>query len=299
MHSETTAEDWYGGVRWPPTALHPRPLKKSFYAALREAIGKAAPAYESDVPADGGLAIDMRAGQMLTIRLLEGPQIVNLWAFNTNDTDERLWVQDMCLIEGIYLTRYSRLWGEMARFRPLLTVIEDTVSPVRGRGHPSVPHHFVFGGGGTPENWRRGGGNEGIATTWEQFARLADGYGIPAHRINDNVCFFQKTAVEPETQRFVILPSDAMAGDLVALFAELDVTVFLVLSPYVDGSKTPADLRGTRPRPVGVQVSEVLATPLRWPYPGMPYPDLSLYLDAEGARDDKPGPTPLEAYPNG
>ena len=295
--TDTDHEDWFGGLRWPPASLHPRPLKKSFYVDLRQRLSNSKMQSPQLIPAGRGLAVDLEAGRTITIRLLEGPQIVNLWAFNTRDTDERLWAQDGCLIEGLYLTRYSRLWGEMALFRPLLTVLEDSVSPVRGRGRPPVPHHFVFGGGGTPEIWRRGGGAASVSTTWEQFVDLAKPYGIPPHRITDNVCLFQKTAVESETQRFVILPSDALTGDRVTLYAEIDVTVLLVLSPYVDGSRTPRQIGDLRPRAVETVVSEVLETPLGWPYPGMPYPDMSLYLNESGTREQTPGRTLLKAQP--
>jgi uncharacterized protein YcgI (DUF1989 family) len=296
MTTSETLEDWYGGLAWPPTALHPRPLKRSFYEAVRATAGSVAVQKSSEIPASQGLALDMEAGHVLTLRLAEGAQIVNLWTFNTDDPDERLWVQDMCLTEGLYLTRFSRLWGEMARYRPLLTVIEDTVSPRRGVGDPSVPHHFVFGGTGTPSTWRLGGGHPGVRTTWEQFVNLASAYGIPSHRMTDNVCLFQKTAIEPQTQRFIILPSDAMAGDVVSLFAEIDVTILLVLSPYIDGSRTPAELTGMAPRRVTSEVTEFVAKPLGWPYAGMPYPKLEYYLGDDGARDPEPGPTPDAAY---
>lgn len=296
MTTTETHEDWYGGLAWPPASLHPRPLKRSFYDAVRINARSVATQKNSEIPPGRGSAIDLLAGQVLTLRLAEGAQIVNLWTFNTHDPDERLWVQDMCLTEGLYLTRFSRLWGEMARYRPLLTLIEDTVSPRRGVGDPTAPHHFVFGGSGTPLAWRLGGGQTGVKTTWEQFVSLASAYGIPSHRVTDNVCLFQKTAIEPQTQRFTILPSDAMAGDVVSLFAEIDVTVLLVLSPYIDGSRTPAELDGLAPRRVTVEVSDVVAQPLGWPYVGMPYPELQYYLGEDGARDPDPGPTPDAAY---
>jgi uncharacterized protein YcgI (DUF1989 family) len=296
MTASETVEDWYGGLAWPPASLHPRPLKRSFYEAVRATAASASLQTTSEIPANEGLALDLEAGRVVTVRLNDGPQIVNLWTFNTHDPDERLWVQDMCLTEGLYLTRLSRLWGEMARYRPLLTVIEDTVSPRRGVGDPTAPHHFLFGGAGTPSIWRLGGGHPGVKTTWEQFVSLASGYGIPSHRLTDNVCLFQKTAIQSRTQRFVILPSDAMAGDVISLFAEIDVTVFLVLSPYVDGARTPSELVGVGPRRVTAEVSEVVAQPLGWPYVGMPYPELQYYLGKDGARDPQPGPTPHAAY---
>jgi hypothetical protein len=39
-------------------------------------------------------------------------------------------------------------------------------------------------------------------------------------------------------------------------------------------------------------VTERLAAPLPWPYPGLGYPDLDLYLDASGTRSDEAVATP-------
>jgi uncharacterized protein YcgI (DUF1989 family) len=88
------------------------------------------------------------------------------------------------------------------------------------------------------------------------------------------------------------MPSEALPGDRVTLFAELDLTVLLALSPYVDGARGAGELDGVEPRPVEVTVHDQVAEPLAWPYPGDPYPDLSLYLDDNGVRSDEPGPTP-------
>ena len=99
-------------------------------------------------------------------------------------------------------------------------------------------------------------------------------------------------AVDGPTQQFQIYPSDARAGDRVTLFAEIDLMVLLALSPYIDGSRSPAEIGDPQPRAVKITVRERVAEPLGWPYPGVPYPDLSLYEDSEGHRVDEPVPTP-------
>jgi hypothetical protein len=77
----------------------------------------------------------------------------------------------------------------------------------------------------------------------------------------------------------------------VTVLAEIDVTLMLALSPYVDGATPPAEL-AEAPRPVRVTRTAKLVDPLGWPYPDMGYPDLSLYLDESGTRSTEPVPTP-------
>ena len=217
-------------------------MQIGFYQRVRARLASGVHAATAKLDTRGPHIVDLRPGEVLIIRLLDGPQIVNLFAFNTHDPDERLWVQDMALTEGLFLSRYSRLWGEMARYRPLLTVVEDTVVTQPSGNPPEGKHHFIFGGSGTPADWRYAGGAPGVMTTYEQFSAALALRDLPAMLLKDNVCLFQKVAISATSQRFTILPSDAVKRDYVALFSELDVTVLLALSPYNDGSRSPAEL---------------------------------------------------------
>lgn len=242
--------------------------------------------------APGPHAVDVKAGELLSVELVEGAQIVNLFMLNASDPDERVWAHETCLIEGLFLTRYSRLWGTMARFRPLLTVLEDTVTALPNRGMVTGKHHPVYGGSGTPADWRIAGGRKGVMTTWEQFAAALEARKLSPGLIKDNACLFQKTTVDGHTKQFEILRSDALRGDRITFFAEIDLTVLLALSPYIDGSRPPRELGKAQPRAIEVRISTPLADPLPWPYPQMPYPDLSLYLNADGVRSEEAVPTP-------
>ena len=272
--------------------LCPMPFDSTYYAAVVEGRDGWKPRSTRTLAGRAGLAVEVKAGELVRLRLPEGAQIVHFFPFNSHDPDERYYAHHTVLIEGFWLTRWSRLFGVMARFRPLLTIIEDTVTPSR-RPELARPgrHHPVFGGWCTPADWRFGGGADGIATAWEQFAGLLDGLGQPRRLIKDEVCFFQKVAIDEYSQQLVRLPSDAMPGDRVTLFAELDLTILLALSPYVDGALPASQLAGVEPRPVEVTGFERVADPLAWPYPGDPYPDISLYLDEHGRRADVPAPT--------
>ena len=230
----------------------------------------------------------------MSFELLAGPQIVNVFPWNADDPDERYWAEETMLIEGAKLQRYTRLWSTMARFRPMATVIDDTVVNLRHHGDPQAFHHFVHGGSGTPADWAARGGKSDVASTWERLTDAMDTVRLPARLLTENMSLFQKTAIDPVAQTITILPSDAVPGDRVVFFAEFDLTLAVALSPYGGGGVDNLD--GTT-NPVSVRVEPDIAQPLGWPYPGVAYPDLSLYLDEDGKRSHEIGPTPgLDEY---
>jgi uncharacterized protein YcgI (DUF1989 family) len=267
------------------TRVVPRPFDESYYAELRARLQQFEEKSSYTCHDYRGCALDVSGGELLRLTLLEGPQIVNLFAFNRLDPDERLWHQTI-VSEGMFLSRFSRLWGTMPRLRPLLTILEDTVATRSLPGY-IAHHHVVLGGSETPEDWRVRGGTSGGTTSWEQFVRLLSERGLPPDLLKEPVSLFQKAAIETSEQRLIVLPSDARAGDEIVLIAEIDLCVLIALSPYVDGTLSSSEL-GRPPRSVRVSVSHALADPLPWPYPGVLYPDISKYLDAHGVRSEEP-----------
>lgn len=274
-----TLGDWRSSLIDSPH-LCPTPLDREFYSALVPRLARARVRDSFVLSSFDGASLKVGAGETLTVKLLEGAQIVNVFAFNCDDPDERLWMQTI-VREGLFLTRFARLWGTMARYRPLLTVLEDTVA-TRPGPVPHGQHHPIFGGSGTPADWRAAGGAPHVRSTWEQFARLMEAHELPPSLLKENICLFQKSALDPATQRLLILPSDALAGDRVTFFSEIDLCILLALSPYLDGTRPPRAMPDPEPRPVAATVSERIADPLPWPYPGVPYPDLSPYIDEQG-----------------
>jgi uncharacterized protein YcgI (DUF1989 family) len=275
-----------------PVHRHERPIDKAFYRSIRLEIGER-PLHgtQYDIRPDTGTLVRAPAGSVIAFELLEGPQIVNVFPWNAIDPDERYWAEETMLIEGSYLQRYTRLWSTMARFRPLVTVIEDTVITLRRLGMPQAFHHFAHGGSGTPADWRAKGGRPNVKSSWERLTEAMALDGVPAKYLTENASLFQKTAIDPVAQTITILPSDAMAGDRVIWFAEIDLTLAVALSPYVGGGVAVKELDGST-RSVRVSVQEQVAEPLSWPNEGVPYPDLGLYLDETGRRDAEVGPTP-------
>ena len=269
---------------------HRRPIDLDFYVDLRVALGdRRLTGTPLEVPPDTGTIVTAPAGSLVSFEVSAGPQIVNVFLWNTADPDERYWAEETILIEGAKLQRYTRLWSTMARFRPMATVIEDTVVNLRHSGEPQAFHHFVHGGSGTPADWAARGGKAGVASTWERLTAAMETAGLPAKLLTENVSLFQKTAIDRVSQTITILPCDAVPGDRIVLFAEFDLTLAVALSPFGGGGVDTLD--GVT-NPVVVRIEPDVAEPLDWPYPGVAYPDLSLYLDEHGIRSHAIGPTP-------
>jgi uncharacterized protein YcgI (DUF1989 family) len=264
---------------------HGRPLNAAFYAELRSKIrSRQLSGRRDELPQGRGMVVRAPAGSLIAFELPQGRQIVNVFFWNADDPDERYWAEETMLIEGAYLQRETRLWGTMARFRPLATVVEDTVVTLRRRGEPQSFHHFAHGGSGTPSDWRYRGGRAGVASTWERLTGAMREVNLGAHELTENVSLFQKTAIDAVSQVLTILPCDAVPGDRMVWFAEIDLMLAVAASPYREGGMPPAELDGST-RDVVVTVEPDVAQPLGWPYPGLAYPDLSLYLDpATGTR---------------
>src|SRR5262249_41985753 len=150
------ADDGHAGGGWiiPPrqrAQIFPKPFDANFYADLARRRTEARPRQQTVLDSFDGLAVEIPAGSLLSIELVERAQIVELFPFNLHDPDERLYQQTYSS-EGVFLTRGSRLWGTMARYRPLLTIIDDTVASPGS--DLAARHHPVLAASSTPLDCR-------------------------------------------------------------------------------------------------------------------------------------------------
>jgi uncharacterized protein YcgI (DUF1989 family) len=241
-----------------------RPLDAAFYRGVCRAGGDVRE--RRVLSGFEGAAIDVEAGSLLSLELLEKPQIVGLFAFNRDDPLERVWHQSL-ISESVFLTPVARLWGTLPLNRPLLTMVLDSLTDRLGPGHA---HHVGLGGSGTPADWAQVGGRPDVATTWEQLSRLLEARGAGSHLLTQNVSLFQRSRIDPVVQSVEVLPSLARTGDRVAFFAEIDLCVLLALSPYLDGAVDPGDPVACEPGAVRIEVTRPVAAPLGWPYDAAP-----------------------------
>jgi uncharacterized protein len=257
---------------------HRRPFDKATYDAVRAALANEPVVRASGKLEPAGVIINLDPSDVLIIRLADDAQIVHLHAWNRDDPDERIWTNETSSKENAFLVRDHRVWSTMAHFRPLLTVVTDSLSDRRDAGDPVSPHHFVLGGSETPFAWRATGGDAAIPTVWDRFRGLLNSCQVDPSTYRDHISLFQRINVEVDTQRFDVVPSQARCGDEVGLFAEIPLGVALVPCPSREGGHPASALDGLT-RDVRWDVVQVDVQAPGWPYPRVPYPDLSPYLD--------------------
>lgn len=263
---------------------HRRPLDADFYAGLIAALPPRGEAGTDGRPARTatlarpGAVFELGAGDLIALTQKESAQVVLLYAWDAKEPRERIWCQETSSLENCFLVPTSRLWGKMPWFTALLTVLEDTIESADGPGSLQGRHHFVLDGWEVPALWAADGGDSRIPSGWESIDRLLHEHGIDPRLHRDHVALFRKVAIDPDSQVVHVLPSDARAGDRVVLYAEKDVRVALVPSPYRDDARSAAELDG-EVAAVRVDVWPSGTQPLGWPYPDVAYPDIRPYVD--------------------
>ncbi len=203
-----------------------RPLDAAFYERVRRAGGEVG---DRRVLTGEGAAIDLDAGSLVTLELVDGAAAVDLFAFNRDDPYERIWHQSL-VSESVFLTPVARLWGTLPRYRPLLTLVADSLADRLGPGHG---HHVVLGG----------------IEAWDELDRLLGDRGVPGHLLTVSVSLFERKRIDPVRQALEAIPSLAEAGDRVTFFAEVDVCVLVA----------------PRGGAVAVEATRPVAAPRGWP----------------------------------
>lgn len=185
------------------------------------------------IPPDSGRSIVVPRGSIFRLTCPEGPQVADVCFFNREDPAERLWANQTLNREGVYVSTGSRLWGTMPRFRPLATLIADSVAD---RSDPTAtPHHIVLGAHCNPWMWLVATGRQDHPNCYDQLCSAVADAGIPEHLIHDNINFFQRTRIDAATHAYVTEPSGAQAGDYVELVAEVELTIAVSTCPMGSG----------------------------------------------------------------
>jgi uncharacterized protein len=201
---------------------------------------------------DKGKAFIVRRGCTARVICSTGPQIADVGFWNAQDPRERFWNDQTIVREGAYLKTFTRLWSNMPMYRPLVTVIEDTVQNVPT--NPGSRHHTMCGGYCNPQFWYYEHGmdpyNEFVAefNCYYNLLRAVRPFGLSPQHLHDNVNLFQKTFIDPETGGYTIETSDAKVGDYVEFYAEIDTLIAVSVCPAGSG---PGDYN---PRPLGVEL---------------------------------------------
>jgi uncharacterized protein YcgI (DUF1989 family) len=225
-------------------------LDRGFYERLVADAGRRTRVSEGIIAPSAGGAFAVDASQVLRITLLQGTQICDLNAWNRHDPREAFWSGRTRAFENTHLTTLHRLWSTPPRMRPLATLIADTV---RHRPLPGgSAGHDCLGARCTARMWELLAGLKDHANCQTNLEHAIAPFGWAPEHVHDPLNLFMKTGVAPDDGRYYFAASDAVPGDYIELYAEIDLVVGLSSCPAGDGMSGLAV--GIPVHPVGYQV---------------------------------------------
>jgi len=246
-------------------SFHPQPpYNKEFYEDLYQARASFRKVDEFVVSLEErGKGYIVKKGQTARIVCIEGPQVVDVCIWNAHDYSERFWNDYTLCREGIFLSTFSHIWSNMPRFRPLMTIIDDTVETKPT--FPGANHHYCLGSHCNPSFWywalnEKDHPNVTTYNCWSNLKRAVEPFGLTADNLHDNINLFQKTHFELDTGLRPVEPSDAKKGDFVEFYAEMDVLMAVSICPSGSGtahwSVPEQDVK-----PIGIEIYETGVEP--------------------------------------
>ncbi len=190
-----------------------------------------------------GRAVEVRAGQVLRIVAVDGPQVADTTFVALDNPREGYHAGQTVALNMLAGTgsmrRVTTLWSRPPYERPMLTVIDDPVGV-----------HFAWNGGRCSRQVYaiRDGIESGHRTCQGNLEEAVQPWGVAPDLIPDVFNVFMRTDVVDE-HTLVFRPSPATAGDWIDLRAEIDVLAAVSACP----SETSAS-NGGKPKPIGLEV---------------------------------------------
>lgn len=242
-------------------------LPRDFYEQVRAKRSQFRLVEEFIIPKETGKGFVVKRGHTVRFVIIEGPQIVDMDVFNAHDPSEHLWANQTLNREAAWLTTFHRLWGNMPRFRPLMTIIEDTVRTRTGSpwyGDGDYRHHHIVGAHCTQYFWLVSTGKPGHSNCYENLVSAIRPFGLGPEHVHDNLNLFQK-AKKDVNGAMSGGPSDAVVGDYVEFYAEIDVLVAASLCPQGSAKTLPTD-PFQDVHPMKIEIYETDVEPLEFSY---------------------------------
>jgi len=102
---------------------------RELYKRVAEAVPKSKRTHEHVVPIRSGYAWPVKAGSVVRIVTVEGPQVCDLNLWSLNNPRERFWAARTRQLQGAHVTTFDRLWSCLPYLRPMVTITNDTLPP--------------------------------------------------------------------------------------------------------------------------------------------------------------------------
>lgn len=241
------------------------PFDRGFYEKLRRARPDFSPVEAFVIsPEEGGRAFVVKKGCSARIVCHERPQIADVFFWNADDHRERFCNDETLNQHGIHLSVFDRIWSTMPRFRPMMTIIEDTVETKPT--HPGARHHILLGAHCNPYEWYWALGDKTHPyvtkyNCYHNVTRAVRPLGI--RELHDNLNLFQKARIDLGTGKSISEPSDAKKGDYVEFYAEMNVLVGVSVCPM--GSFTYDATVGEQDvSSIGIEIFDTRVQPLEF-----------------------------------
>jgi uncharacterized protein YcgI (DUF1989 family) len=187
-----------------------------------------------DVPAGGGAACTVAAGEYLRVVDVCGGQVADFNAWSQADPRERFWSARTRIMEAAHLTTGHRLWSS-PNMQVLFTLTGDTVqplpSPLGGKSHDLLWARC------SAQLWELREGLKNARNCQENIAEAIRPFGLSVHDVHDAFNIFMKTGLTREDRLFQESP-ESQAGDYVEMRAEIDCIVGVSACPG-EGNRDP------------------------------------------------------------
>lgn len=229
---------------------------------------------EVTVPPRDARCFRAKAGQMIRIRSIEGPQVGDLNLWNAKDLSERFYSGKTRALHGTHVTRGHRLWSSFPTLRPMATIVADTlewygIDPFGGSVHDVIgtrcdPYtHALLSGGGQYHH-----------CCHSNLTRaLADHTGLSLTEAQDHVHdvlnVFMCTGFTRDTGQYFMKASPVRPGDHLDLLAEIDLLGALSACPGGDcGDEHSNDTASCHPLLVEIFDTDATASHIAPPLNG-------------------------------
>lgn len=193
-------------------------------------------------PQGTGRALLVQKGHVVRIVQPEGPQVVDLIAFNADNPREFLGSAVTRVEEGIHVSVGNHLWTYPPWERHMFLIVADTVkhepSPSGARSHD-----FLMGRCSRVKRIRRYGSD--TPGCQEILAAAIEPFGLTSDYVHDPFNVFMKTGLDGNGMPFWE-ESDITKGDYIDLKAEIACIVAM--------SACPGKVSGRVGHPVGVEI---------------------------------------------
>lgn len=200
---------------------------------------KQAPAEELRIPAGEGRAFHLRAGQLVEIVAVEGPQVADIWAFAEPDLREFLSTEHTRSCLDRLAPRVGQAFYSNLR-RPILTIVADS-SPGR---------HDLLLSACDRERYRLLGHQGPHRSCVDNLRESLAVLGRTAPEVPAPVNVFENVAIGADGE-LEILPPLVETGDTLTLRAELDGILVVSACPM---DIVPTNGADRMPKALGVRL---------------------------------------------